>query len=195
MKNKFMNISMEETATGKTVVENEKVFYGEIIAPTFLLSAESVEEQEQHQITIEKSDTNLGGRIRVRATRVLNSSKIEYVQTVKVKMQDGSLNETSIPVSEDIFKQFSLLSNNGMKKTRYIIPIKDRLEKWEIDIFNLPDGSKANWCKIDLEFVSDNTTIPDFPLGFREIIDGDTTDEDDKQFIRKLYTELFFIKK
>ena len=188
---KILSLAFEEDSSGQTKVEKEKVFYACISSKEILNKAQRIEFHEQYQIKIPKSDSNkIGGRIRVRSTSV-GSGQTEYVLTTKIKGEEGE-HETSVLVTADVFNQFKLLSTEGMVKTRYFYDIPGRKEKWEVDVFLLPNGKTSNWCKIDFEFIDlENTTIPPLPEGFTGVIPGDTVEAADKAFIWKLYEEVF----
>ena len=195
---KIMQLSLEEDSSGKTNIEDEKVFYARISSFDVLSKADDKEEQEQYLIHVPKSENNLtGGRLRVRATT--NSEGVtEYVQTIKIKTPTHE-NETSFLVTKDVFDQFVLMASSGMKKTRYFYNIPGRKEKWEVDVFKLQEGElkgkTANWCKIDFEFVDpENRDVPPLPEGFLDCIAGDTTDPEDKEFIGSLYEHIFLTK-
>ncbi len=195
---KILQLSLEEESAGITVVEEEKTFYASIDHFDILLKAVDREYQEQYQVTIPKTDENQNaGRMRVRAT-TKNNGETEYVQTLKIKADVGE-NETSHLVTIDVFKQFKLIATNAMLKTRYTFPIEGRKECWEVDVFKFQDGEHkgkvANWCKIDYEFKDPtNREIPPLPEGFSDVIAGDTTDQEEKDFIRSLYEKIFLTK-
>lgn len=184
-------ITFEERDDGKTGIEVERTFYARMENLEPLKKASHVEHQEQWQVKIPKTETSInGGRLRVRKTTEEGSGETSYVMTMKIKAENGE-QETPTPVSKDFFEQFKSLSQEGMIKTRYDFAIPDREEIWEVDVFYLPNGKKANWVKIDFEFKSDNKEIPPLPEGFVDAISGQSTDEEDQKFIRKLYDELF----
>lgn len=189
-----LNISTEEEATGTTAVEKEKVFYARIESMEPLSNyAATSELQEQWQLRIPKTDNNLSeGRIRVRATTTV--SGIQYVQTIKIPTTNGQ-DETSFEVTQSVFEQFKKLSNDGMIKRRYFIPIEGREEKWEVDVFNLPNGKTANWVKIDFEFKSETIVEPPrVPEFFIDVIPGSTQDPEEREFISTLYSDVFTAK-
>lgn len=192
---KHFRINLEERADGQTAIEEELTFYASLDSAAPLLKANHIEHQEQWQIKIPKSEDNItGGRMRVRKTTQVSDGEVTYVMTIKIKSENGE-KETPTPISSDYFDQFSLMATEGMKKTRYDIPIPGREEIWEVDVFYLPDGKKANWVKIDFEFKSDNREVPPLPEGFMSVIPGNTTNPEEQEFIRKLYSELFLTTK
>lgn len=104
--------------------------------------------------------------------------------------------EVATESSEDAFKQFKLIADQGMIKTRYTFPIDGTRLKFEVDVFHLPNGEKSEWVKIDLEVNEPLESIPPLPEGFSEIIlnqKDDQTDEE-RQLIRSLYETAFLTK-
>lgn len=208
---KQLLIALEEQATGKASFEREYVFYAKLTDPSILEKAGHVESQEQWSMNIEKTDKNYcSGRIRIRRTE--EYGKVSYVQTVKTPIRptsnDALASDTSVPdasqnmlevateSSEDAFKQFKLVADNGMIKTRYTFPIDGTRLKFEVDVFHLPNGEKSEWVKIDLEVNEPLESIPPLPEGFSEVIlnqKDDQTDEE-RQLIRSLYETAFLTK-
>lgn len=186
----LFNLALEEASAGKTEVEKEKVFYARMESLSVLKAAASSEHQIQWQVRIAKTESNqTSGRMRVRSTTI-GTEPIEYVQTIKIKNADGHEDETSIKVTQDVFQQFSRIAENGMEKTRYFFSIPNRTEKWEVDVFRLPDGKICNWVKIDFEYGED-PTVPELPSGFLDVIPGGSRSKEDQDFISKLYAEAF----
>ena len=208
---KQLLIAFEEQATGKASFEREYVFYAKLTDSSILEHATHKEEQEQWSIKIDKTDKNhCSGQIRIRRTD--DNGKVSYVQTVKTPVKplerdpestdtsvaDASQNmlEVATESSEDAFKQFKLIADNGMIKTRYSFPIEGTTLKFEVDVFHLPNGEKSQWVKIDLEVNEPLESIPPLPEGFSEAImnqKDDQTDEE-RQLIRSLYETAFLTK-
>lgn len=204
-------IALEEQATGKASFEREYVFYAKLDDFSILKDATHSEFQEQWNLKIDKSaDNYCFGRIRIRKT--VANGETTYVQTIKtpvssssnvsdegnIAVPDASQNmfEVAINASEDAFAQFKLIADQGMIKTRYVFPIKDTDLKFEVDVFHLPDGKLSEWVKIDLEVNSPLEEIPALPLGFSQAImnQKDNQTDEEKQFILKLYDEVFLTK-
>jgi hypothetical protein len=197
-------LAFEEDAGGTTVGEKELVFYARLENLDALKTATGSEEQEQWQVKIYKNGhasspgAQPDGRIRVRRTRY-RDGQCNYVQTIKIP-QKGSvmghtkMDETSFEVTEDVFNQFRRLATDGMRKTRYFFTVTDERGQptsLEVDVFPLTNGKTANWCKIDYEYSGGAAGTPTFPPGFVDIIRGDTKDPHDRDFIMKLYSEIF----
>ncbi len=178
---------------GSTHAEIERVYYGLISDKgwTQLKAMGQGERQEQWSYKTDK------GSCRVRAYHDTNT----YEVTVK---NDNT--ETNSLVSKDFFTHFKSISDNGMIKNRYSFPIdtsgyssedKEKWKglKWEVDVFILPNGEFAPWCKIDLEVHSEDQlndgTRPEFPIDFKEVI---VNEGDAKKLVRKLYEDYFITK-
>ena len=159
--------------------ENEVVIYGRITDFTGLNQATQVLVQEQYEIKpIHPGDKK--GKIRVR--REMTGGVETYTMTTKV--DDGiaglsSNKEYTIGIDREMFDAFKSIASSGMKKTRYVFPIKQTSEtpvvpegaqapevtdvtappipevqnlgNWEVDVFTSPDGTEYAYCKIDME--------------------------------------------
>lgn len=198
-------LALEEIADGTTKVEDEVVLYACVKDMSVLSKAESFEDQEQWEIKIWPTSwprlpnayKQHRGCVRVRKT--VADGKTQYVQTIKSRKDDSNAkDETSFEVTEDVFDQIKQLSSSGMIKRRYIFPIEGRPEKFEVDVFPLPDGKLANWVKIDLEWAPKSAqflrVIPPLPEGFTDVINGNTKEPEEQEFIQKLYNEVFLKK-
>lgn len=208
---KQLLIALEEQATGKMNFEKEYVFYAKLTDSSILEQASHKEEQEQWTLKIDKTDKNhCSGQIRIRRTD--DNGKVSYVQTVKTPMKslegdsarsdatvpDASQNmlEVAIDASEDAFKQFKMIADQGMIKTRYTFPIEGTELKFEVDVFHLANGEKSQWVKIDLEVDKPLESVPALPEGFSDVIynqKDDQTDEE-KKLIWSLYENVFLVK-
>ncbi|MDD2879755.1 MAG: hypothetical protein PHQ58_04915 [Rhodoferax sp.] len=193
----FFNVATEDNATGKAEIELEMVFYAKLLDRNLLATAKETEHHEQWEIKIPKTDeTASSGRMRVRKTTKPNSEP-EYVLTIKTKHYLGGETEVGNPSSEDAFKQFKAMSPRGMNKTRYVFDIPNRVEKWEVDIFDNPDGTPCDWCKIDLELKSNIREVPAFPVGLfdeRSVITNNDRSVESHMKIQELYDTVFIRK-
>lgn len=208
---KQLLIALEEQATGKMNFEKEYVFYAKLVDSSILEQASHVENQQQWTLKIDKTDKNYcSGQIRIRRTD--DNGKVSYVQTVKTPMKplegdsarsdatvpDASQNmlEVAIDASEDAFKQFKMIADQGMIKTRYTFPIEGTELKFEVDVFHLANGEKSQWVKIDLEVDKPLESIPPLPDGFSDAIMNQKDEQTDaeKQIIRSLYEDVFLTK-
>ena len=188
------NIALEEIAEGKSVVEKEIVIYAKITDLSILSKADSVEEQEQWEIKLPKTeDTASSGRMRVR--KIIKEGTTQYVYTTKTEVTGGNL-ETSLEATEDTFKQFKLLASSGMVKTRYTYAIRGSELVWEVDVPILTGDNKTDWCKIDLEYKVYPTTIPELPPGFNAVITNqrDKQTKEEKELLYELYETIFLRK-
>jgi CYTH domain-containing protein len=207
---KQLMISLEEQATGKANFEREYVFYAKLADKSILDQAVHFEKHEQWALKIPKTDKNHSiATIRVRRTD--DNGKVSYIQTVKtpigaVNRDTGNTNATAPNASqnmlevandssEDAFKQFKLIADQGMKKTRYTFPIEGTDLKFEVDVFDGQSG-ETPWVKIDLEVDKPLENVPALPEGFTEIIynQKDQQTDEEKQIIHSLYENVFLIK-
>lgn len=189
------SVAMEDDLSGNVTIEKERVFYA-CITKQALDKAVSKQVHEQWQIRF--NDTDPEGTLRVRKVIDDGSDSVTFTQTVKIKNKSSTPGdqdhlETTIEITSDMFDSIKLLSTNGMVKTRFVIQTLSG-KKLEVDAFPLPSGELANWVKIDYEYKEGDNSDVDFPEGFTEIIDGATTDPEEKQFISNLYDELFLRK-
>ena len=208
---KQLIMAFEEQATGKANFEREYVFYAKLTDSSILEQASHVESQEQWTFKIDKTDKNhCSGQIRIRRTD--DNGKVSYVQTVKTPMKplegdsarsdatvpDASQNmlEVAIDASEDAFKQFKMIADQGMIKTRYTFPIEGTELKFEVDVFHLPNGEKSQWVKVDLEVDKPLESVPSLPDAFTEVIynQKDEQTDEEKDLIRSLYENVFLTK-
>jgi len=207
---KQLLIALEEQATGKATTEKEYVFYAKLSDPSILEKAAHVEHHEQWNLKIDKTaDNYCSGRIRIRKTE--ENGKVTYVQTTKTHMKppagesnlsdvavpDASQNmlEVAIEATEDAFKQFKMIADQGMKKTRYTFPIEGTDLKFEVDVFDGQD-SETPWVKIDLEVNGPLEVIPSLPQGFTDVImnQKDQQTDEEKKLIWSLYENVFLSK-
>lgn len=194
--------AQEEVASGHTQTERERTFYARIEDTSVLALSHDIEHHTQWEIRIPKTDTNPeGGRFRVRRTEPLNPpGPVEYVQTIKINRPENVpgrnlVDETSFAVTEDVFNQYKRLANAGMVKKRHCFTFGAENEqpgtRIEVDVFPMPEGKIANWVKIDYEYEEGAPDTPTFPTAFKDIIPGDTQDPEERDFISKLYREVF----
>jgi hypothetical protein len=198
-----LRVALEDVADGKAHIETEHVLYARITDFAFLANAKSMEHHEQWELKFPKTDKNAGsGRIRIRKT-VREGMPPEYTQTSKTKdPKSGGNVEVTIPVSEELFNQFRIMSGNGMRKDRYHYPVDDGSDRvYEVDMYLKHDsqpGAKQyyEWCKIDLEVDDMNAAMPPLPEGFADIISapfGKRTDEEEAR-VTSLYHNEFTAK-
>lgn len=194
---RIFNPALEEASDGKANKELEYEFYARLVNPEELKQAQAVEEHEQWEIQVPRTDKNsLGGKLRIRKTIKGEGAAPEFVLTTKTKMADGSSIEVPVPTTEDNFLQFKYLSEGGMKKTRYVFPIEGSDKIWEVDVFHKPGGGHWEWVKIDLEVDSMDGQIPPFPIELADIITnqkGERTEEEERK-IQSLFEYEFITK-
>lgn len=194
---KALGLALEERSDGKAVKEIEYEFYARVVNTEELTNASRIENHEQWEIKVPKSDKNaVGGRLRVRKTTVGADGKPEYVLTTKTDTKDGNSMEVSVPTTEENFIQFKYISESGMLKTRYVFEVDGSDLVWEIDVYKKPGGGFWEWCKIDLEVDRPDALIPPFPIELADIISGQSGErtEEEENKIKSLYDFEFITK-
>ena len=205
------NLGMEDDSSGVASREPEYVFYAKLSDPTVLDKATHIEQQEQWSFKVPKTDKNAAeGRIRIRKTTV--DSKTEYVLTMKTDLKapvasngenntsvaapTQNMREVGLNASEDAFQMFKLMSDQGMIKTRYVLPVEGSDMTFEVDRFILPNQEWSTWVKIDMEVKGSLTEIPKLPEGFTDVIynQKDQQTDEEKDLIWRLYEEVFLTK-
>lgn len=205
------HLAMEDDSSGVASKEKEYVFYAKLSDPTVLDKATRVEQQEQWSFKVPKTDKNaLEGRLRIRKTTV--NGNVEYVLTMKTELKapvasneesntsvappTQDMREVGLNASEDAFQMFKLMADNGMIKTRYVLPIEGSDMVFEVDRFILPNEEWSTWVKVDLEVKGTLTEIPKLPEGFTEVIynQKDQQTDEEKDLIWRLYEEVFLTK-
>lgn len=207
------NFAMEDDSTGVTSTETEYVFYAKLADPSILEKATRIEAHEQWSFKVPKTDKNAAeGRMRIRKTVV--DDREEYVLTMKTELKaPGALNtpanssapaasqsmrEVGLEASNDAFEMFKLMSDQGMIKTRYNLPVEGTDMVFEVDRFVSygGEGEWSTWVKIDLEVKGTLTEIPKLPEGFTDVIynQKDQQTEEEKELIWRLYDEVFLTK-
>lgn len=232
MKKSAFNLAMEEventTKPKADNTEHEVVMYAEIGDFSGLDQCIDKEDHEQWEI---KPDGGAAKRGRFRVRKTTNKGGIvSYTQTIKLTGDHGSVvkaQELEMPITEEVFNAFKLISNKGMIKTRYkfntknitvtrsdtseVIEVPEML--WEVDVF--PAGSKDfdtkvqyyPWCKIDLEIhslinkvaelgineddIKLKLNVKDLPFKPTKVL---SSNDENKEFISKLYDEYFLSK-
>lgn len=185
----------EENPDGKNNKEIEIVYYGKLTDMSQLEKATSKEDHEQWEIKIKKNDKNaVEGRIRVRKTTKSDDSNSTsaYNLTAKTKGKkfDGD-NEVCTPASPELFRQFQLMAETGMIKTRYHFEVDNHV--FELDVFKKPDGGYHEYVKVDIELTAEGEAIPELPFKLDELITNQESDqtEEEKKKIEKLYKDCF----
>jgi len=179
--------SVDTEVDGNMKLEMEYEIYGKLVEPSELEKADRKEQQEQWGIPVNRTEKNAGdGNIRVRC---YNDGE-RYILTSKVKSSKGNF-EVELESTADQFKQFKMLADTGLKKTRYYFDIPDSNMVYEVDVFTVAGGEQSPWVKIDLEvpkgFNIDD--LPDLPLqldSIRVIAPGRKKDED-RAFVSELF--------
>lgn len=184
-------IGME--SQGEAKFEREFEIYGRLTDLEALKSADSSEMQEQWGLLIEKTEGNVAwGTIRVRA---INDGE-QYILTSKIKHESGN-EEVEEPTTRARFEQFRKLSDNGLKKIRYFYKATDDLT-FEVDVFLDKHDNPCPWVKIDLELPDgfDIDQLPELPFDLQDVrvIRPGRKNDEDLQYVRKLFDEFFNLK-
>lgn len=142
----------------------------------------SKHDQEQWGIKVESTDKNLtGGVIRARRT-IKDDTEVEYTQTIKTKLEDGTDKETEIVVEQSVFDHISTMSEGGLIKSRYMIAYQTSCGKdlvVELDVFKTIEGDIIPWVKVDIEipegvdgrqFVDEDFFRKEIQLDFERVI-------------------------
>jgi hypothetical protein len=193
-----LNTFAMEEILNQTEEEDEAVLYARMSDTSFLNKAISYEIQEQWKFDLHRYGENSRcGMIRVRKT--IKDGKTEFTLTLKTnslkESEDSNMDSTPMAIDEAYFEHFKSRSGDGMIKTRYVFHIEDMAEVWEVDVFKTASGKISNWVKLDLEWKqSGNRTLPPLPDELTDVINGNTTDPEEKAFISKLYREVFTAK-
>ena len=182
-------LAMEaEDTSGKAGVEIERELYVRVSDLTQLERAVSKERQEQWGIKVPKTKRNAApGQLRVRRSE--KDGKVEFIMTIKAVKGVGERRDVSMKVTEDVFDLFRTVSENGMIKDRFTFPVLGTDLVYEVDMFVMPDGSYAPWAKIDLE--NPPAKLPPLPIMVEEMIDGKTSDPNEREKISQIYGEFF----
>lgn len=205
------NFAMEDDSSGVTSTETEYVFYAKLADPSILEKASRIEAHEQWSFKVPKTDKNAAeGRMRIRKTVV--DGREEYVLTMKTELKDpGALNtqtnsstpmasqsmrEVGLEASNDAFEMFKRMSDQGMIKTRYNLPVEGTDLVFEVDRFVLANGEYSQWVKVDLEVKGKITELPKLPDGFTDVIynQKDQQTDEEKELVWRLYEEVFLTK-
>lgn len=192
MKNLFIISQESLESKGVKNKEIEYVLFARIPDMSILKKAKGMERQEQWEIDIPKTGSNAApGRMRIRKSTV--KGVVSYVQAIKSvadrSAQKGkamvpiSISEIESDSSEAAFEQFKLFSSKGMVKERYFFDVPGTGLQWEVDVFIQANGSRSEWCKIDLEVPEPLEKLPKLMDGFVDVIynqRGQRTAEEEK---------------
>jgi hypothetical protein len=133
--------------------------------------AVSHEGQEQWGIYVPKTPKNASdGSLRVRKT-IHPDDRVEYEFCTKTNAGDKGKVEVPDPSREEQLEQFKLMADQGLIKTRFIIPgsFENGIEfKWEVDLFLNKEGKIVPWAKVDIELNPDDPRpdVKNFPVPF-----------------------------
>lgn len=167
-------IEPESLSQEQTAEEIERVWFAKVDDFSQFDRASEIERHEQWEYRLIRDDKPIG---------TLRSRSIDdgdsYELTVKTYRKDAAgVMESNLGSTKDIHEVIAALADRVLRKTRYVIPAQvqyqgETLElKWEIDVFELPDGSFEPWVKIDLEIPDPKIIAPSIPFKFSEIINA-----------------------
>lgn len=166
----LMKLALEDNKSVENK-ETEIVIYSKIGDVSGLNQASSFEEHVQLETNELKSTTGNSFRFRVR--KVTKDNDTKYYLTFKTK--DGideiesvqANKEYTTEIDENYFLGFKSIANKELVKTRFIfsstnvlLSVKEQgVNKelsipniqYEVDVYTKQDGSKSEWCKIDVE--------------------------------------------
>lgn len=179
--------------------ENEIYLSGFNIDQVVAMAA-SREGQEQWGIFVPKTSKNAtSGNLRVRKT-IDQEGEIVYEFTTKTSQGAKGKLEKNLDADEVLFEQFQLLADQGLVKTRYVIPyeLDDGTKfKFEVDVFYNSKGELVPWVKVDAELPEGYALNPEqIPFTREEILivtpasKQDNTDGINEK-IGKLYEDYF----
>ena len=143
--------------------------------------ADRSETHEQWQLLTDSKK----GKMRIRLT-----DGVEHSLTTKENTRDDMASvETETKIEASFFEVLNRsYAKNGYLKTRYEIKIEDSDRKWEVDVFKKHNGEPSLWVKLDYEFEEGETTLPEIPFDYDEILMPDI-DDSAKDKVSQLWDE------
>lgn len=158
--------------------------------------------QEQYGIYVPKSDKNASsGSVRARKEHFMSEDRMAYELTIKTKRSDGSDLESTVPITKEMYDQYTLLPDQGMRKLRCVLDLADGI-KLEVDIFETLAGDPVEWVKIDIEMKGDQRLDMDqlrsmIPFKYEKMIfvtpESKTNDPDLAKQVSALYDRYFTV--
>lgn len=193
-------VALEERSDGRTEDEHELVFYAKLDDVSRL---NQLQYEDQEQWTYRFNSFN-GFSVQNRVRKTTSGDNTEYTHTVKTikfgEAQTPVYNECSIEASSDLFEMYKTISEKGMNKRRFFMPIVVNKKEYvfEIDVFRSGEDTFFDWVKIDLEMDPENINVTDWvkhlPDYLTDIIDyRNATPEQEKQ-VTDLYDSVFLTK-
>lgn len=179
------SISMEAAVLdGAAKQEMEYTFFARVGDWAQFGQAQRSEQQEQWEFFCQPGDGR-EGTVRIRS---INNQQFVLCTKLKTPGEIGKA-EAEIEVTGDMFKHFRALAPKGTYRTRYVFPIANSNNVWEIDVFKNAKGETVPWVKIDLEVGNANDPIPPLPINVEEKIVSQPSarSEDEKQIITDLF--------
>lgn len=175
----------------ENIEEIEHTVYAKVDNFDFLENFKAPIKQEQWGL---KGEVN-GVVFQVRSRKELSTEGVLYTIATKIDIPgiDGVW-ELEKDVDIEHFIQIKELSEKGMIKDRYCVPINGTDMIWEIDIFYDTNGTRVPWVKLDLEVHSRLVELPELPFDYIEFIGEQRTEEQEK-LLTDLYGKYFLVTK
>ena len=173
----LLNLGLESVAA-PTNMETEIAIFAKIGNPEGFKEASHVEHHEQ-------LEGNYATQGRCRCRKITIGDTVTYEHTIKIPYGDAgagvkSVKEVTEPVSEEFYEQFRKVAEKMLRKTRYVfqsenstVKLDDQESqlpppKYEVDVFEKPDGTTSEWVKIDVELDNILAFLNNTPNGEKE---------------------------
>lgn len=151
-----------EGIDGERHIEREYVAYVRVTDWSWVDTAPHRETHEQW--VLDYGHPTISGRLRL-------INKRRYTECVKEKIKGlVEAYECEFDISKDAFEMKKKMAKFGVLKERFTFPIPGSKLKWEVDVFQAKAGGRSEWVKVDLEYTSKNTEIPEFPFPVNEVL-------------------------
>jgi hypothetical protein len=154
-----IHLATEEITDGEQREERELCFVGRISHADILEKAIRIEHHEERVLFLTPKEAEVMARLRIRRCTI--NGETTDTLTFKVRGTEEQFNkESSVPCPQGLFDLFSIIPDvRCNEKTRYVFalgePYSTYGEEWEVDVFELADGTTSTWCKIDYEIKHD----------------------------------------
>ena len=203
-------MNFEAAAEAAELTSNQEIeytMYFNLTDPNQLLSASTITDQEQWELTLPEPESKVAsGRMRVRSERPRQDPTAKYTLTLKVARPGVTgRKELELLIDEEYFENFKVFCQNGMRKTRFTFPIEgtegtwtdgryDTRLCWEVDVFNAPESFEGElWVKVDLEVPKPLEAVPKFPLAHNKAITNqwDKRTPEEQAFVKQLFDKVY----
>lgn len=185
LKNLLEDLQVSQEALDGTVSQEvEYTFFAKVSDFAQFSKAQRSEVQEQWEFFCQPGDGN-EGTVRIRAV-----DHKQFILATKLKVPNAiGKEEAELEVTADMFRHFRALAPKGTYRTRYIFPIENSQNVWEVDVFKNARGETVPWVKIDLEVANQSDPVPPLPIVTDEkIVEAPSARTDEqKQIIADLF--------